>query len=301
MKIFAVRDEDNTTNKAVAYLFYYEKEKRFYIELLEEANSWETPLILSSFLKKGQKTISAYWSRIWVQQRIVPSDRQNLGMILRDNGLDFYDEYKLLTMTNGRCSQDSYYLEPISEKDLPKEFVKRNQQKVEDVTAYSIKRIVNDIVSKARQGIKIRLSTDNRSKEATELVLALSQYRRSLSIADDSRKLLSANAQQISYAEEDLNAALGGIKCFFASKAKKAKAVEVFNLLFSLKDSEYGRNADVQFDIADKIERAQGSDAWQDFSNNSVRFFNDLEGINSGVLGNDDSMYGLPEDLAREI
>ena len=120
MKIFAVRDEDNTTNKAVAYLFCYEKEKRFYIELPEEADPWETPLILSSFLKKGQKTINAYWSRIWVQQRIVPSDRQNLGMILRDNGLDFYDEYKLLTMTNGRCSQDSYYLEPISEKDLPK-------------------------------------------------------------------------------------------------------------------------------------------------------------------------------------
>ena len=77
MKIFAVRDEDNTTNKAVAYLFCYEKEKRFYIELPEEADPWETPLILSSFLKKGQKT--------------------------------------------------------ISEKDIPKEFVKRNQQKVEDV------------------------------------------------------------------------------------------------------------------------------------------------------------------------
>mgnify|MGYP007105438757 CR=1 FL=1 len=45
MKIFAVRDEDNTTNKAVAYLFYYEKEKRFYIELPEEADPWETPLI----------------------------------------------------------------------------------------------------------------------------------------------------------------------------------------------------------------------------------------------------------------
>ena len=132
-------------------------------------------------------------------------------------------------------------------------------------------------------------------------MLALSQYRRSLSIADDSRKLLSANAQQISYAEEDLNAALGGIKWLFASKAKKATAVEAFHLLSSLKDSEYGRNADVQFDIADKIERTQGGDAWQDFSNNPVRFFNDLEDINPGVLGNDDSMYGLPEDLAREI
>lgn len=48
-EIFAVRDEDNTTNKAVAYLFYYEKEKRFYIELPEEADPWETPLILSFF------------------------------------------------------------------------------------------------------------------------------------------------------------------------------------------------------------------------------------------------------------
>lgn len=58
MKIFAVRDEDNTTNKAVAYLFYYEKEKRFYIELPEEADPWETPLILSSFLKKGKKQLA---------------------------------------------------------------------------------------------------------------------------------------------------------------------------------------------------------------------------------------------------
>ena len=31
MKIFAVRDEDNTTNKAVAYLFYYGKESAFRI------------------------------------------------------------------------------------------------------------------------------------------------------------------------------------------------------------------------------------------------------------------------------
>ena len=58
MKIFAVRDEDNTTNKAVAYLFYYEKEKRFYIELPEDADPWETPLILSSFLKKGKKQLT---------------------------------------------------------------------------------------------------------------------------------------------------------------------------------------------------------------------------------------------------
>ena len=133
MKIFAVRDEESTSKKDVAYLFCYEKENRFYIELPDDADPWETPLLLSSFLKKGQKTINAHWSKVWVQQRIVPPDRQNLGMILRDNGLDHYDEYKLLTMTDGRCSQDSYYLVLLSEKDLPEAFVERNQRKVEDV------------------------------------------------------------------------------------------------------------------------------------------------------------------------
>jgi len=172
---------------------------------------------------------------------------------------------------------------------------------ISEDAAYSIKKIVNDIVSKARQGIKIRLSADNQSEEATELVLALLQYHCSLAVSDDCSKLLSSSLQQITCAEEDLKVGLNGIRWFFSSKAKKEKAIEAFNLLTSLKDNEYGRNVGTQLDVADKIERTQGSDAWQDFSNNSVRYFNDLEDINPGVLGNDDSVYGLPEDLAREI
>ena len=172
---------------------------------------------------------------------------------------------------------------------------------ISEDAAYSIKKIVNDIVSKARQGIKIRLSTDNQSEEATELVLALLQYHCSLAVSDDCSKLLSSSLQQITCAEEDLKVGLNGIRWFFSSKAKKEKAIEAFNLLTSLKDNEYGRNVGTQLDVADKIERTQGSDAWQDFSNNSIRYFNDLEDINPGVLGNDDSVYGLPEDLAREI
>ena len=172
---------------------------------------------------------------------------------------------------------------------------------ISEDAAYSIKKIVNDIVSKARQGIKIRLSADNQSEEATELVLALLQYHCSLAVSDDCSKLLSSSLQQITCAEEDLKVGLNGIRWFFSSKAKKEKAIEAFNLLTSLKDNEYGRNVGTQLDVADKIKRTQGSDAWQDFSNNSVRYFNDLEDINPGVLGNDDSVYGLPEDLAREI
>lgn len=133
MKIFVIRNEEDKTRKNLAYLIYYEKDKRFYIELPDDADIWETPLILSSRLKRGEKTINAYWSKIWVQQRIIPQDRQNLGRILKDNGLDSYDEFKLLAMTDGRCAQDYYYLTPVAEKDLPDYIKKRNTIKVKDV------------------------------------------------------------------------------------------------------------------------------------------------------------------------
>lgn len=133
MKIFAIRDAGDRDNKDIAYLFYYEKGGRFYVELPADADPWETPLILSSFLKRGEKTINSYWSRVWVQQRIVPADRQNIGQILRDNGLKEYDECRLLELSEGRCPQDNCYIAPVSEAELPAEFVMRFGRKVEDV------------------------------------------------------------------------------------------------------------------------------------------------------------------------
>lgn len=133
MKIYAVKDETDISRKTLAWLIYYENAKRFYIELPDDADPWETPLLLSSFLEKGEKTVNAYWSEMWVNQRIVPSDRQNLGQILRDNGLKEYDPYELLMLAHGRCAQDDYYLEQITDDKLPKELVDRLERKVEDV------------------------------------------------------------------------------------------------------------------------------------------------------------------------
>lgn len=133
MKIFAIRDSTDSTHKDLAYLLYYEANKQFYIELPEDADPWETPLLLDSFVQKGEHTVNSYWSRIWVQQRIVPSDRQNIGQILRDNGLKAYDEYALLALSSGRCEQDDYYLEPIDEASLPPQVTRRFSRKIEDV------------------------------------------------------------------------------------------------------------------------------------------------------------------------
>lgn len=133
MRIFAIRDENDELEKDLAYLLYYEKEKIFYIELPEGADEWETPLILSSFVKRRIRTINAYWSKLWVQQRIVPTDRQNLGQILKENGLEEYDEFQLLMLAEGRCAQDDYYLVPVTEERLYQKIYNRYEYKVEDV------------------------------------------------------------------------------------------------------------------------------------------------------------------------
>ena len=139
MKIFAIKE--NMKNN-VGYLFYYEKTKEFYIELLDNISEWDVPLLLSSLYKKGIKTIDSYWSKAWISQRIVPSDRQNINQILRDNKLKTYDEFNLLMLANGRCEQDSFYLSQISEDELPKTIIKRFNYRIDNVMVLDDKSLI---------------------------------------------------------------------------------------------------------------------------------------------------------------
>ena len=131
MKIFAIRNNFKKDNKDLAYLIYYESEKKFFIEIPDDITTWDVPILLSTFVKRGKRTVNSYWSKIWVQQRIVPSDRQNLGYILRDNGLKEYDEYNLLMIANGRCEQDECYLVSIKPSDLPESFSDRFGKRID--------------------------------------------------------------------------------------------------------------------------------------------------------------------------
>lgn len=70
--------------------------------------------MISLFLKKGIRKIDSEWSMKWVQSRIIPSSRQNIGEILRKNGMRSYDEHKLLIKNEGRSCQDEYYIERIT-------------------------------------------------------------------------------------------------------------------------------------------------------------------------------------------
>ena len=100
MRIFAIKDETMPKEQILGYLIYYENAKSFYIELPDDADPWDLPPILSSFMKRGKHSVNSYWSRLWVEQRIIPQERQNIGQILRDNGLETYDPFSFLLFIN---------------------------------------------------------------------------------------------------------------------------------------------------------------------------------------------------------
>lgn len=121
MRAYAIRDASIDKNRDLAWLLYYEREDTFHIEISENVDEWDAPLVLSSFVKRGVRALDPYWSRVWVEQRIVPRDRQNLGMILKKNGLNEYDAHRLLILADGRCAQDECFIVPLKASSFPQE------------------------------------------------------------------------------------------------------------------------------------------------------------------------------------
>ena len=139
---FEIRDESMEGKKLLGYLFYFEKSKRFFSEILSGIDEWEAPFMFAARIRKGQFSLSSDISMNFVRQRIIPAERQNIGNILKENGLTTYDEYKLLLLSEGRCAQDELFLKRIKPENIAEEIKDRLRRKVKDVLCLSGKRAV---------------------------------------------------------------------------------------------------------------------------------------------------------------
>ena len=124
MKIYDIFDQENRIS--VGTLLYFEKEKSFIIELSETLDEWNAPLLFSALIKKGRTTVSRESSLMWVRERVIPSDRQNISAILANHKLKEYDEMKFLEISEGKCSQDSLMIKKTDQ--LPRYVESRMQR-----------------------------------------------------------------------------------------------------------------------------------------------------------------------------
>ena len=101
---------DGRSRKArpCAHLEYDTETGEYSIRIAEGVTPDEVPMMMEPFVEKGQLDMGPAWSRRWVEERVVPAGRQNLGEILRAHGLEEYDEFALLEAGRGVSSQDYF-------------------------------------------------------------------------------------------------------------------------------------------------------------------------------------------------
>ena len=164
-----------------------------------------------------------------------------------------------------------------------------------------VKRIVSDASEMAQKTTKLRLSVDNKTLDTTRLVVALSQYHRARQISAESERLVQEDFSDVQTAFSDIQAATSIFHWLFASKQKKQKAIDAYRLLEEKLRDEYEREAKRLSNQARKLKLYAENDAWTAFEERPIQYINTLEEIVPDILGNNDAVYGLPEELAREV
>lgn len=94
-------------------LFYSDKTAKFKIKFrgtYDDILKDKAPAMIHRFMTNGRTELDSELSSLWVSERIIPKDRQNIASILRENNLKTYREIDMLELCMGRCTLDDIYL-----------------------------------------------------------------------------------------------------------------------------------------------------------------------------------------------
>lgn len=143
---------DGDLNQNIGCLICYEKSEDCVVELIDGIDEWKAPLLFDRFVKEGVYTIPRKASKLWVEERVIPSDRQNLASMLKNHKLREYNVFKMLDISKGICAQDNMYIKPINE--IPKYIELRMKEYVRECAPLSNGRLLcffNDCTARIMQ------------------------------------------------------------------------------------------------------------------------------------------------------
>lgn len=172
---------------------------------------------------------------------------------------------------------------------------------ITDATAYEIKQYTKEYAIRAGNSSKIRLNSDNKTKWAGSLIKSVYLYRQAHPYLEKAKSIKDTLFSELSPKVNLLKRANNGIIWYFVPEVTQARYREAYNTLSRAEFGVIGKEIDQLLRSAKEEPQVSSEQYWKDFEENPVSYYNILEEVAPDLLGNDDKVYGLPEDLAREI
>ncbi len=237
--------------------------------------------------------------RLGIRQALEPIIRNGCMELLKDTPIEELNREK--TGIRTKTLRDAGYERIVdvynaSEKQL--EEIKG----ISKDNAMTIKKMASEYVMQARNNVRIKLSYDDRNRDSEEIVRRIADYRPKFAIYKELQRQIEFNADPSEQAKRTLKHVGNGRFWPFFSDEVKESAKDAYAYLKDLAEGDYRKQITEGIRQYRKAGNKNTADAaWLDFRDNSIEYYNILEDICPGILGSGDSLYGLPEDLAKEI
>ena len=167
-----------------------------------------------------------------------------------------------------------------------------------DNMAARCKTIANRIAGDIKKNKKIRITSDDRTKENTQLVMSVSSYLKANNLIEQCKELKERLPKDTDDDIKKMKRSSNGIKWFFVPENKKIEAIDSYNRLLG---GMAGIDAAPLYNELRGIGKVSSDEAWDDFSVNSVAFFNVLEKIVPEHFSSGSDGYGLSTEILEKV
>ena len=171
-----------------------------------------------------------------------------------------------------------------------------------DEAAYLIFTVAGRIRQEVRTDLKVRLTLDDRSEDATRLLHAVGCSMINGPSVREAQSLYDSYHDTVKEAYQAARPASNALRWLFTSREKKKEAADAALYLYSLLAGEYGERVGALLKEFDALELPDDAALWADFERNSAAYYAQLDRLDRELGAAIDNSYsGLPEDLVRSV
>ena len=171
---------------------------------------------------------------------------------------------------------------------------------ISDEGARTIKHCASQCAKEAMSAVKLKINADARNKDTTAVVVATYKYRHILMESAIAAAMMRNEGAVIRDGLEKLNGIGAAVNWLFYDKENKETYCETYKQVKSLFTPQFCSEMEQHIEAAKPVS-VSDDEAWNDFIEHNIEYFQLFEEIAPGLFGSGDSDYGLPEDLAKEI